>query len=401
MRECIAAGIADFEALGYRVNDIRAVGLTNQRETTVVWDRDTGEPLYNAIAWPDTRTQALVSTLKSRAGVDELRGICGLPLSTYPAAVKLLWLLENVDRVQEAYQRGRLAFGTVDTWLIYSLNGGTGGSPHVTDVTNASRTMFMRLDSLDYDDRLLGFFGLDRSKLHLPRIVPSSSSHEFGSIESGPLKGILLTGCLGDQSAALVGQRAFSVGSAKNTYGTGCFLLYNTGHKPVISQHGLLTTVGYQMQASQPAVYALEGSIAAAGSAVSFLAEDLGFAESAEEISELAASVPDSGGCVFVTAFSGLFAPYWIDDARGTIFGLTRHSKKAHIARAALEAACFQTRAILDAMEHDSGHRLAELAVDGGMSSSDVCMQVSGSHHGHVTRDVVFSPQTNQAYIVT
>ena len=360
---------------GHDILDIKAIGVTNQRETTVVWDTNTGEPLHNAIAWPDTRTKGLVHELKSQKGADKLQGICGLPLSTYPSSVKLIWLLRNVEEVRKAYSEGRLSFGTIDTWLLYHLNGGSAKNVHVTDATNASRTMFMNLWTIQYDDDLLRFFGLDREKIRLPKIVPSSCSDSFGAMASGPLKDIRITGCLGDQSAALVGQQGFSPGSAKNTYGTGCFLLYNVGEKPVISKHGLLATIAYDFGRSRKPVYALEGSIAVAGSGVKFLMDNLGFITHSHKISELAATVDDNGGCVFVTAFSGLFAPYWIDDAKGTIFGITQHTKRGHIARATLEATCFQTKAILDAMELDSGHKLAELAVDGGMSNSNLCMQ--------------------------
>ena len=362
---------------GHDILDIKAIGVTNQRETTVVWDTNTGEPLYNAIAWPDTRTKGLVRELKSQMGADKLQEICGLPLSTYPSSVKLVWLLRNVKEVRKAYDEGRLSFGTIDTWLLYHLNGGSAKNVHVTDATNASRTMFMNLWTIQYDDDLLRFFGLDREKIRLPKIVPSSCPDSFGAMASGLLKGIRITGCLGDQSAALVGQQGFSPGSAKNTYGTGCFLLYNVGEKPVISKHGLLATIAYDFGRSRKPVYALEGSIAVAGSGVKFLMDNLGFITHPHKISELAATVDHNGGCVFVTAFSGLFAPYWIDDAKGTIFGITQHTKRGHIARATLEATCFQTKAILDAMELDSGHKLAELAVDGGMSNSNLCMQVS------------------------
>lgn len=362
---------------GHDILDIKAIGVTNQRETTVVWDTNTGEPLHNAIAWPDTRTKGLVRELKSQIGADKLQEICGLPLSTYPSSVKLVWLLRNVREVRKAYDEGRLSFGTIDTWLLYHLNGGSAKNVHVTDATNASRTMFMNLWTIRYDDDLLRFFGLDREKIRLPKIVPSSCPDSFGSMASGLLKGIRITGCLGDQSAALVGQQGFSPGSAKNTYGTGCFLLYNVGEKPVISKHGLLATIAYDFGRSRKPVYALEGSIAVAGSGVKFLMDNLGFITHPHKISELAATVDHNGGCVFVTAFSGLFAPYWIDDAKGTIFGITQHTKRGHIARATLEATCFQTKAILDAMELDSGHKLAELAVDGGMSNSNLCMQVS------------------------
>ncbi|KAF2739595.1 glycerol kinase [Polyplosphaeria fusca] len=379
VEQCIEKATQSFTDQGHQISDIKAVGITNQRETTVVWDTNTGEPLHNAIAWPDTRTKGLVRELKSKDGADALHDICGLPLSTYPSSVKLIWLLKNVDGVRKAYDEGRLTFGTVDTWLLYNLNGGKERDVLVTDATNASRTMFMNLHTVQYDDKLLEFFQLDRSKLRLPEIVPSSSPESFGSLTYGPLKGIRIAGCLGDQSAALVGQQGFSPGSAKNTYGTGCFLLYNVGEKPVISTHGLLATIAYHFGGNRKPVYALEGSIAVAGSGVKFLMNNLGFITHSHKISDLAASVKDNGGCVFVTAFSGLFAPYWIDDAKGTIFGITQHTERGHIARATLEATCFQTKAILDAMELDSGHKLAELAVDGGMSNSNLCMQTQAN----------------------
>ncbi|PTU18284.1 hypothetical protein P175DRAFT_0504202 [Aspergillus ochraceoroseus IBT 24754] len=364
-----------FLALGHSKSDIEAIGITSQRETTLCWDWETGEPLCHAIAWPDTRTKGLVRELKLKSGADDLKNICGLPLSTYPSSVSLVWLLRNNPVVKQAYDDGRLAFGTVDSWLIYNLNGGRDGNLLVTDVTNASRTMFMNLETLDYDDRLLEFFEIDRTKIRLPAIIPSSDPEGYGYIRSGPLEGVPITSCLGDQSAALVGHCAFTPGSAKNTYGTGCFLLYNVGEKPVISKHGLLGTVGFQLGRNRKPVYALEGSVAVAGSGVSFLMNNMGFFRDSRKVSEVAATVPDNGGCVFVTAFSGLFAPYWIDDAKGTIFGITQHTQRGHIARATMEAACFQTKAILDAMEMDSGHKLSELAVDGGMSNSDICMQ--------------------------
>jgi glycerol kinase len=369
--------VRKFEDLGYSRSAIRSIGITNQRETTVVWDSNTGEPLCNAVVWPDTRTKALVRELKSRDGADSLMDLCGLPLSTYPSSVKLLWLLQNVDSVKQAYDEGRLAFGTVDTWLIYKLNGGAKAEKpvHVTDSTNASRTMFMNLRTMQYDDKLLGFFGIDKSKVHLPKIVPSSDPECFGKVARGTLLNVPIAGCLGDQSSALVGQCGFKPGQAKNTYGTGCFLLYNVGEEPVISKYGLLATVAYDFGGGKKPVYALEGSVAVAGSGVKFLQNNLGFIKSSAEISTLAESVPDNGGVVFVTAFSGLFAPYWIDDAKGTLFGITQHTTKAHIARATLEATCYQTRAILEAMEKDSGHKLETLAVDGGLSNSDLCMQ--------------------------
>ncbi|KKY17296.1 putative glycerol [Diplodia seriata] len=377
---CIEEAVKSFESQGYSRSQIRAVGITNQRETTVVWDRETGKPLYNAIVWTDTRAQALVRELKERPGADKLQQICGLPLSTYPSSAKLLWMLWNVPDVKAAYDEGKLAFGTVDTWLVYQLNGGPANNVFVTDATNASRTMFMDISSLRYDDTLLDFFQLNRAKVHLPKIVDSIDAKAYGTLTSGALKGFVIAGCLGDQSAALVGQKGFSPGLAKNTYGTGCFLLYNVGDKPVISKHGLLATIAYVFDGKP--VYALEGSIAVAGSGIKFLQNNLNLFNEAPEINDLATSVEDNGGVVFVTAFSGLFAPYWIDDAKGTMFGITLNTKKGHIARATLEATCYQTKAILDAMQLDSGHALAELAVDGGMSNSDLCMQTQADTIG-------------------
>lgn len=323
VERCVAQGVKAFINLGFSGFDIETIGLTSQRETTLTWDWETGEPLYNAIAWPDTRTKSLVRELKTQEGADDLQHICGLPLSTYPSSVKLLWLLRNSEDVKRAYDEGRLAFGTVDTWILYHLNGGKNNGVFVTDVTNASRTMFANLHTLQYDQRLLDFFGIDRSKIRLPKIVPSSDPSAFGHMTSGALKGTQITSCLGDQSASLVGHTAFDPGTAKNTYGTGCFLLYNVGEKPVVSKHGLLATVGFQLGAGRRPVYALEGSIAVAGSGVSFLMNNLGFFRDSRKIDEEAATVPDNGGCIFVTAFSGLFAPYWIDDAKGTMCTLS------------------------------------------------------------------------------
>lgn len=317
VEECIAEATKNFEQQGHQKDEIKAVGITNQRETTVVWDSKTGEALYNAIVWTDTRTAAIARELKQRKGADELTDLCGLPISTYPSCAKLIWLLRNEPKVKKAYEAGTLAFGTVDTWLVYNLNG-KDKNVFVSDPTNASRTMFMNLYTLDYDEKLLNFFELDRKHIHLPKIVKSSDPEAYGSLGSGPLQGIKITGCLGDQSAALVGQKGFEPGRAKNTYGTGCFLLYNVGEKPVISSHGLLATVAYAFDGIQP-VYALEGSIAVAGSSVKFLMNNLGFFRDSSKVSEVAETVKDNGGCVFVTAFSGLFAPYWIDDAKGTI----------------------------------------------------------------------------------
>jgi len=372
---CIDGAVEAFERQGHSVKDIKAVGITNQRETTLVWDVRTGEPLYNAIVWTDMRSAELVRNLKKRLGASEVNNLCGLPLSTYPSGAKLLWLLENVPKVREAYEQGNLAFGTVDTWLVYKLNGGVKANVFVTDPSNASRTLFMNISTLEYDDQLLDFFRINRKNIHLPKIVQSSSESAYGSLAVTSLKGVPITGCLGDQSAALVGQKGFTPGLAKNTYGTGCFLLYNCGSKPVISKHGLLTTVAFDFGPGKR-MYALEGSIAVAGSSVKFLVDNLGFIKSSSAISALAETVDDNGGVCFVTAFSGLFAPYWIDDARGTLFGITAYTQRGHIARATLEATCFQTKAILDAMEKDSGHKLTELRVDGGMCNSDLTMQV-------------------------
>ena len=326
---CIEEAVRKFVDAGHKVQDIKTVGITNQRETTILWDTQSGRPLYNAIAWPDTRTSSLARELKAQEGAEELQSICGLPISTYPSSVKLLWLLKHEEIIRQAYDRSQLSFGTVDTWLLWNLNGGLERDLHITDVTNASRTMFLNLHTLQYDDRLINFFKLDRTKIRLPKVVPSSDSRAFGFFASGPLRGIPISGCLGDQSAALVGQCAFSPGQAKNTYGTGCFLLYNVGEKPVISKHGLLATVAYHFGRNSKPVYALEGSIAVAGSAVKFLVTNLGFAAESDKISDLAATVPDNGGIVFVTAFSGLFAPYWIDDAKGTLCRLFRVSHKS------------------------------------------------------------------------
>ncbi|KAF2768628.1 glycerol kinase [Teratosphaeria nubilosa] len=374
VENCIEGALKTFENNGHSKSSIKAIGITNQRETTVVWDVETGKALYNAIVWTDTRTASLARELKARPGSDGLQDICGEPISTYPSVTKLLWLLRTQENVRKVYEAGSLAFGTIDTWLIYKLNGGPQKNVFVSDPTNASRTMLMDIRTLKYNDKLLDFFSFefDLRKVHLPEIVESAEPRAFGQIFSGSLSGFPITGCLGDQSAALVGQKGFDPGSAKNTYGTGCFLLYNVGEKPVISTHGLLATVAYDF--GKP-VYALEGSIAVAGSGVKFLMNNLGFSHASHKITELAETVPDNGGLVFVTAFSGLFAPYWIDDAHGTMFGITHHTERGHIARATLEAVCFQTKAILDAMEKDSGHKLAELKVDGGMSNSALCMQ--------------------------
>ncbi len=316
METCVEEAVKQFETSGNDRQCIKAVGITNQRETTVVWDYETGEPLYNAIVWTDTRSQAVVDELKQKPGASQLQEICGLPLSTYSSSSKLLWMLTNVPKVRDSYEKGTLAFGTVDSWLVYRLNGGSRANVFVSDSTNASRTMFMNLKTLEYDDFLLDFFGI-KGRVHLPKIVPSSDVTAYGTLTSGSLAGVPIMGCLGDQSSALVGQKGFSPGLAKNTYGTGCFLLYNVGDKPVISKHGLLATIAYHFD-GRP-VYALEGSIAVGGSGVKFLQNNLEFFNESKEVNDLALTVKDNGGCVFVTAFSGLYAPYWIDDAKGTI----------------------------------------------------------------------------------
>ncbi|KAG5437686.1 hypothetical protein PCANB_000723 [Pneumocystis canis] len=368
---CIEKAIEEFVKKGFSVRQIRAVGIANQRETIVVWNKITGKPLYNAIVWLDTRAIGTVCQLSQKEGASEIHEKCGLPISTYFSAVKLRWLLDNSESVREVYDQGNLVFGTIDSWIIYNLTGGINGGIHITDVTNASRTMLLNIKTLQYDESLINFFGFE--KLHLPDI--RFSSEVYGEIFNGLLSGIPLSGCLGDQSAALVGHLAFSPGSAKNTYGTGCFLFYNTGETPTISKNGLLTTVGYAFKGQKP-VYALEGSIAVAGSAIKWFRDKMNIISTVSEIDQLAASVEDSAGVVFVTAFSGLFAPYWYHDARGTIFGITNYTTKEHIARSILEAICFQTKAVLDAMDRDSGSSLKSLKVDGGITNSDICMQI-------------------------
>ena len=353
---------------------LAAVGITNQRETTLVWDRRTGKPFYNAIVWQDTRTNVLCEALGKEGGQDRFRPQTGLPLATYFSGPKIAWILENVSGVREAAQRGDALFGNMDTWLIWNLTGGTDGGSHVTDVTNASRTLLMNLQTLDWDDAILSTLDIPRSML--PRIVSSSDPAGWGLTQAtGPFgAAIPLCGDLGDQQAALVGQTCLSPGEAKNTYGTGCFMLMNTGETPVPSKNGLLTTLGYRF-GSNPAIYALEGSIAITGALVQWLRDNLGMIEKSADVEALASSVEDNGGIYFVPAFSGLFAPYWRSDARGAIVGLTRYVNKGHIARAALEATAFQTREVLDAMEQDSGVALKALKVDGGMVYNELLMQ--------------------------
>jgi glycerol kinase len=373
------------QARGLGPNDLAALGITNQRETAVVWDKNTGRPLYNAIVWQDTRTDRIASALDRDGRGDVIRQKAGLPPATYFSGGKIQWILENVDGVREAAERGDAIFGNTDSWLVWNLTGGN----HVTDVTNASRTMLMNLETLDWDDELLSYFNIPRSML--PEIRPSSDPNTYGAtLDNGPLGGnVPLTGILGDQQAAMVGQVCFAPGEAKNTYGTGNFMLLNTGTELVRSNNGLLTTVCYKFGDAAP-VYALEGSIAVTGSAVQWLRDQLHIINDAAQSERLAASVPDNGGVYFVPAFSGLFAPYWRSDARGAIVGLSRFNTDAHIARATLEAICYQSRDVVDAMAQDSGVTLDVLKVDGGITVNNLCMQIQSDVVGvPVSRPVV------------
>ncbi len=351
-----------------QVEDIAAIGITNQRETTVVWDKNTGKPVYNAIVWQDMRTDAIISKLAKNGGQDRFRKKTGLPLATYFSGPKIKWILDNVKGAKEKAKKGELIFGNIDTWLIWNLTGA-----HVTDVTNASRTLLMNLKTLDWDDEILKVMGIPRAML--PEIKSSSEIYGIVETEHVPsLQGIPVSGDLGDQQAALFGQTCFKAGEAKNTYGTGCFMLMNTGEKPVQSKAGLLTTLGYKI-GNHKAVYALEGSIAIAGALIQWLRDNLGLIEKSADVESLANTVEDSGGIYFVPAFSGLYAPYWKYNARGVIAGMTRYVNKGHIARAALEATAYQTREVLDAMEKDSGVKLRALKVDGGMVFNELLMQ--------------------------
>jgi len=367
--------------------DLAAIGVTNQRETTIVWNPKTGQPWYNAIVWQDTRTDRLVNALNA-SQASAIRAKTGLPPATYFSGAKIQWILQNVPGVRDAAARGEAVFGNPDTWVIWHLTGGRHGGVHATDVTNASRTMLMNLATLDWDDELLAIFDIPRAML--PAIHASSHRSAFGATKGdGPAGGVVpICGDLGDQQAATVGQVCINPGEAKNTYGTGNFMLLNTGTQIVPSKAGLLTTVCYQM--NRETIFALEGSIAVTGSAVQWLRDQLGIIGSASEIEALANSVPDNGGVYFVPAFSGLFAPYWRSDARGVIVGLSRFNTKAHLARATLEAICFQTRAVLDAMVQDSGVRLELLKVDGGATVNDTLMQLQADILGvPVVRPVV------------
>jgi glycerol kinase len=360
--EAVIAGA--LQGGGIDPTDIAAIGVTNQRETIVVWDKVTGKPIHNAIVWQDTRTDAICNELARQGGPDRFRPKTGLPLATYFSGPKLRWILDHVVGAQARAENGELLFGNIDSWIIWNLTG-----EHVTDVTNASRTLLMDLRSLDWDDELLQLLGIPREML--PRIC--SSSEVYGAAR-GTLDGIQVSGDLGDQQAALFGQSCYEPGEAKNTYGTGCFMLLNTGENPVASKAGLLTTLGYKI-GNQKAIYALEGSVAVTGALVQWLRDNLGLISRSSDVETLARSVDDNGGIYFVPAFSGLFAPYWRSDARGAIVGMTRYVHKGHIARAALEATAFQTREVLEAMETDSGVTLKVLKVDGGMVFDELLMQ--------------------------
>ncbi|HEU5420831.1 MAG TPA: glycerol kinase GlpK [Streptosporangiaceae bacterium] len=374
---------------GLGAADLAALGITNQRETTVVWDRRTGRPYCNAIVWQDTRTDKIAAALDRDGRGELIRSKAGLPPAAYFSGGKLQWILENVDGVRVAAEAGDALFGTTDSWLLWHLTGGPDGGVHVTDPTNASRTMLMDLATLDWDDELLAVFGVPRQML--PQIRPSADPRGYGLTRpDGPLGGAVhLGGDLGDQQAATVGQVCFSPGEAKNTYGTGNFLLLNIGTEPIRSQHGLLTTVCYQFGDAAP-VYALEGSIAVTGSAVQWLRDQLGIISDAAQSEELARQVDDTGGAYFVPAFSGLFAPYWRPDARGAIVGLSRFHTRAHLARATLESICYQTRDVVEAMRQDSGVTLEMLRVDGGVTANELCMQLQADILGvPVSRPVV------------
>ena len=363
-QEVVRAGLDKVQA-----SDIAAVGVTNQRETTVVWDRTTGQPVHNAIVWQDTRTDQICNELSADGGQDRFRSKTGLPIATYFSGPKIKWILDNVDGVRARAESGDVVFGNIDTWVIWLLTGGTDGGAHVTDVTNASRTMMMNLETLDWDDEILGILGVPRAML--PEI--RASSETYGEAKNG-LAGIPVAGDLGDQQAALFGQTCFSVGEAKNTYGTGNFLLLNTGNEAVQSKSGLLTTLAYKI-GDQPATYCLEGAIAITGALVQWLRDNIGLIKESPEVEDLAKTVDDNGGVYFVPAFSGLFAPYWRNEARGVIAGLTRYVNKGHIARAALEATAWQSKEVVDAMNADSGVELTSLKVDGGMVHNELLMQ--------------------------
>ncbi|MDI3423164.1 glycerol kinase GlpK [Streptomyces luteolus] len=371
---------------GLRADQLSALGITNQRETTVLWDRATGKPVHNAIVWQDTRTSALCTELGGSDGQDRFRDATGLPLASYFSGPKAAWLLDNVPGLRTRAERGEIAFGTIDSWLIWNLTGGTDGGVHVTDVTNAGRTMLMNLETLQWDGQILSAMNVPEAML--PEI--RSSAEVYGTAV-GQLAGVPVASALGDQQAAIFGQACYDTGTAKNTYGTGSFLLLNTGNRPVPSKNGLLTTMGYQIGGEAP-VYCLEGSIAITGALVQWLRDQLGIIAGADEIEPLAASVDDNGGAYIVPAFSGLFAPYWRSDARGVITGLTRYVTKAHLARAVLEATSWQTREVVDAMYQDSGVQITTLKVDGGMTKNNLLMQ----HQADVLDVPVVRPKVSE-----
>ncbi len=373
--ECTQAVIQEvFQTSRIRPTDILAIGITNQRETTILWDPNTGKPYYNALVWQDTRTKSICDELEKEGGQDRFRNQVGLPLATYFSAPKIKWLLDHQPQLRKEAQKGNVLFGNIDTWLIWWLSGGPNKGVHITDVTNASRTMLMNLNTLDWDDEILRVFDIPRNIL--PHILPSSPAQPYATTSSeGPFtRSIPIAGDVGDQQAALIGQTCFDVGEGKNTYGTGCFMLLNTGQKINQSTKGLLTTLAYQIGSQKPC-YALEGSVAITGALVQWLRDNLGIISKSEEIESLARTVENNGGIYFVPAFSGLFAPYWRADARGVIVGLTRYTNKGHIARATLEATAFQTKEILEAMQQDSGVTLKSLKVDGGMVVNELLMQ--------------------------
>jgi len=372
---------------GLKPSDVAAIGITNQRETTVVWDRRTGVPVCNALVWQDTRVTEYVPRFTARPGVEFFRSRTGLPLSSYFSSLKIRWVLDHVPGVRALAERGDALFGNIDAFLVWQLTGGADGGLHVTDVTNASRTQLMNLDTLAWDDDLLAAFEIPRAMLPTIR----SSSERYGTASAEPIGGVAIAGILGDQQAALVGQTCFRPGEAKNTYGTGCFLLMNTGETPVRSGCGLLTTVAYRLGVERPR-YALEGSIAVTGALVQWIRDNLGLIQHSSEIETLAQTVPDNGGVYFVPAFSGLYAPHWNDAARGTIVGLTRFANRGHIARATLEATAYQTWEVLKAMEQDSGVSLDTLRVDGGMTDDELLMQFQSD----VVNRAVVRPQIKE-----
>lgn len=375
IRACVADALQKAQV---NRHEIAAAGITNQRETVVVWDKNTGEPVYNAIVWQDTRTSQIIRELAGEEGMSKYRDICGLDLSTYYSGPEIKWILDNVEGAREKAEAGDLLFGNTDCWVLWNMTGGVNGGVHKTDVTNASRTMLMDIRTLQWREDICKDFGIPMSML--PEICSSSEVYGYGR-KNGLLIDTPISGILGDQQAATFGQACFEKGMAKNTYGTGCFVLMNTGEEPVFSENGLLTTVAYKIGDNKP-VYALEGSIAVAGSLVQWLRDNLGMIKSSDEIEKLASTVDDNGGVYFVPAFSGLFAPYWKDDARGAIVGLTRYNNKGHIARAVQEATPYQTREVFDAMVADSGVELKELRVDGGMTKDEMVMQFQADQLG-------------------